>query len=178
MIWGQWGVHGEEDPKDIKTGCRPGGSICCPFPRMQMHSKENPFCLAPPIVCPLKPLMGQALEMQSELTSYLPGRSRSRGIADKSKQDNWDTGLVGTHTVMQGRQNELAGWENEPLKCLRKYFRYGAVGGGGIRSTSRYRTARNIQYVWNWPGETGRNHKGPECHAQSQNLSCKLEFPQ
>ena len=112
-----------------------------------MQSPENPFSLAPPILCPLKPLIGQALEMQSELTSYLPGRSRSRGIADKSKQDNRDTGLVGTHTVMEGRQNALAGWGNEPLKCLRKDFGHGAVGVDRIRNTSRCRTARNIQYV-------------------------------
>ena len=142
-----------------------------------MHSQENPFCLAPPILCPLKPLMGQALEMQSELTAYLPGRSRSRGIADKSKQDNRDTGLVGTHTVMEGRQNALAGWGNEPLKCLRKDFGHGAVGVGRIRNTSRCRTARNIQYVLNWPVETGRDHEGPGSHAESRNLSCKLGFP-
>ena len=48
---------------------------------------------------------------------------------------------------MGGRQNEQAGWGNEPLKCLRKDFGHAAVGAGGIRNASRYRTARNIQCV-------------------------------
>ena len=85
---------------------------------------------------------------------------------------------TGRNTHSDGRQVTWTGrvgeWALEISK--ERVFTWGSRGWGK-RNTRRYRTVRNIQYVWNWSGETGRDHEGPGCHAQNQTLSCKLRFP-
>ena len=73
----------------IPTGRVTEGTSWCHFPRMQIQSPENPYCLAPPILCSLKPLTGQALEMQSEPTAYAwekQGQRDSRQIKTRQQR--------------------------------------------------------------------------------------------